>query len=69
MITDMNSRIVQMCSQGGENKSNRPAIHFFGKGIGVWKETQQEVNVHPESDNIKTVFIGESGEEQHGIWK
>ena len=58
-----------MCSQGGENKPNRPAIHFFGKGIGVWKEKQQEVNVHPESDNIKTVFIGESGEEQHGIWK
>ena len=69
MITDMNSRIVQMCSQGWDNKSNRPAIHFFGKGIGVWKEKQQEVNVHPESDNIKTVFIGESGEEQHGIWK
>lgn len=69
MITDMNSRIAQMCFQGGENKSNRPAIHFFGKGIGVWKEKQQGVDIHLESDNTITVFIGESEEEQHGIWK
>lgn len=58
-----------MCFQGGENKSNRPAIHFFGKGIGVWKEKQQGVDIHLESDNTITVFIGESEEEQHGIWK
>ena len=69
MITDMNSCIAQMCSQGGENKSNRPAIHFFGKGIGVWKEKQQGVDIHTTNENIKTVFIGESGEEQQGIWK
>ena len=69
MITEMNSRIAQLHSQEGEIKSNRPAIHFFGKGIGVWKEEQQGVDVHPNSGNTKTVFIGESGEEQHSIWK